>query len=57
MNCLFYVKQKLGGQITPVFDVRHNHSVEFLIYSKELGWYYASSVYFEPIVEKEGEQK
>ncbi len=57
MNCLFYVKKKSGGSVIPVFDVRYNYKVEFLIYSKEIGWYYALAVYFEPLIEKEGEQK
>ena len=57
MNCLFYVKHKLGGKVTPVFDVKVNISIEFLVYDKKDGWKYVSAVYFEPIVEKEGEQK
>ena len=52
MNCLFYVKKKLGGKIISVFDVRYNYGVEFLVYDKELGWHYASAVYFYPLSEK-----
>ena len=60
-NCLFKVRRKSTGEIVPVYGVKSERSVEFLIYSPIVSdssqgkWCYALADRFEPI-EKGGVQ-
>ncbi len=62
MNCLFKVRRKSTGEIVPVYGVKSERFVEFLIYSRYMGdssrgkWCYALADRFEPIEEGGGEE-
>ena len=60
MNCLFKVRRKSTGEIVPVYGIKTERFLEFLIYSRTMGdsscgkWVYSLADRFEPI-EKGGE--
>lgn len=62
MNCSFKVRRKSTGEIVPVYGVKSERFVEFLIYSRCMWdssrgkWFYALADRFEPI-EEGGEQE
>ena len=59
MSCLFKVRRKSTGEIVPVYGVKTERFLEFLIYSRNMSdssrgrWVYALADRFEPIEEQE----
>lgn len=56
MYCLFKVRRKSTGEIVPVYDVKSDKFLEFLIYSRNTSgshsaWTYVLAQRFEPIDE------
>lgn len=55
MNCLFKVRRKSTGEIVPVYGVKTERFLEFLVYSRNVGdnsrgkWVYSLADLFEPI--------
>lgn len=54
MNCLFKLRKKLGKEVVPIYDIKRDNSLEFLIYDNGI-WRYSSAIFYEPIPENKGE--
>ena len=54
MNCLFKIRRILGKMIVPVYDVKRDNGLEFLIYDNGK-WEYKPAIFYEPIPEEKGE--
>lgn len=54
MDCLFKVRTKATRKITPVYGVKHEKFLEFLVY-EHARWTYVPAQLFEPISKEEAE--